>query len=73
MLLKHKAKAAQEWLKTKVNILQEPNESENLNPIKNLLHCLDIAVNKQHSTNPKSTGANKWVKISPNNLPFTKH
>ena len=46
---KHTAKAALEWLKIrKINVLEWPSQSPDLNPFENLQHDLKIAVH-QHS------------------------
>ena len=46
---KHTAKASLEWLKNKkINVLEWPSQSPNINPIENLWHDLKIAVH-QHS------------------------
>ena len=44
---KHTAKATLEWLKNKkINVLERPSQSSNLNPIQNLWHDLKIAVHQ---------------------------
>ncbi|MGH0139286.1 UNVERIFIED_CONTAM: hypothetical protein FKN15_037076 [Acipenser sinensis] len=66
---KHKAKATLEWLKNKkVNVLQWPSQSPDLNPIENLWHYLKIAVHKCRPTNLNNLEQicqEEWAKITP--------
>ncbi|MBN3279959.1 TCB1 transposase, partial [Polyodon spathula] len=66
---KHKAKATLEWLKNKkVNVLQWPSQSPDLNPIENLWHYLKIAVHKRRPTNLNNLEQicqEEWAKITP--------
>ncbi|MBN3277122.1 TCB1 transposase, partial [Polyodon spathula] len=66
---KHKAKATLEWLKNKkVNVLQWPSQSHDLNPIENLWHYLKIAVHKHRPTNLNNLEQicqEEWAKITP--------
>ncbi|MGH0149042.1 UNVERIFIED_CONTAM: hypothetical protein FKN15_017443 [Acipenser sinensis] len=66
---KHKAKATLEWLKNKkVNVLQWPSQSPDLNPIENLWHYLKIAVHERCPTNLNNLEQicqEKWAKITP--------
>ncbi|MBN3276205.1 TCB1 transposase, partial [Polyodon spathula] len=65
---KHKAKATLEWLKNKkVNVLQWPSQSPDLNPIENLWHYLKIAVHKRRPTNLNNLEQicqEEWAKIT---------
>ncbi|MBN3286955.1 TCB1 transposase, partial [Polyodon spathula] len=66
---KRKAKATLEWLKNKkLNVLQWPSQSPDLNPIENLWHYLKIAVHKCRPTNRNNLEQicqEEWAKITP--------
>ncbi|MGH0145253.1 UNVERIFIED_CONTAM: hypothetical protein FKN15_004921 [Acipenser sinensis] len=66
---KHKAKATLEWLKNKkVNVLQWPSQSPDLNPIENLWQYLKIVVHKRRPTNLNNLEQicqEEWAKITP--------
>ena len=53
------AKVALEWLNNKkINVLQWPTQNPNLSAIKNLWHCLKIAVHKRQTNKPEQPGEN---------------
>ena len=63
-----KAKTTLECLNNKkVNVLQWPSQSPDLNPIENLWHYLKIAVHKRRPTNLNNLEqiCQEWAKITP--------
>ena len=66
---KHKANATLEWLnKKKINVLQWPPQSSDLNPIYHLWQDLKIAVNRQSPLNLaelETFSREEWANISP--------
>ena len=66
---KHKAKATLEWLnKKKINVLEWPSQSPDLNTIEHLWGDLKIAVHGRSPSNLaelEQFSREEWVKISP--------